>query len=208
MADVGKLIYHRSSAATTTVWLDADPVATGPSTPSCPTGQFIIPLNQTQQINSCIADPDDYGLAWDCMDMAFLGLSLMDFGPGQPYKVAFEDYSNRPQLFQYGPQPPDFNGSTFELSPVKDKEDVELGVAMFFSHLFDKLIICMFPFCCIYSAVLIIPQWKQMPSILSWATNGRCLLVRFGVGKTSRRRGSWRLPTSHGTVSGRTLTIP
>ena len=75
------------------------------------------------------------------MNEAYLGISLFDNGPGKPYQVAFDDYSKIAQLFQYGPQPPDFNGTVFDLQPVKDKEDGELGVAMFFSHLFDKLII-------------------------------------------------------------------
>ena len=81
------------------------------------------------------------------MDEAYLGISLWDHGPDEPYQVAFDDYSLRPQLFRYGPQPPDFNGTAFDLKPVKDKDDSELGVAMFFSHLFDKIVICMYLLC-------------------------------------------------------------
>lgn len=129
-----------SSASTTTVWLDADPVSTGPATPTCPAGHYIIPLNVTEQIGTCVID-QNLGMTWDCMNEAWLGINLWDRGPGLPYQVAFDDYSLRPQLFQYGPQPPDFNGTAFDLQSVKDKEDDELGVALFMSLLFDKLII-------------------------------------------------------------------
>jgi hypothetical protein len=77
------------------------------------------------------------------MDFAKLGINIFETpNAGPPLSVVFDDYSMHPQLFQYGPQPPDFNGSAFALAPVKDKEDDELGVAMFFSVLFDKLSIC------------------------------------------------------------------
>lgn len=126
------------------MWLDADPVATGAGTPSCPTGHYVIPFNATEQIANCIVDQNSLSFTWDCMNEAYLGISLFDNGPTKPYQIAFDDYSLRPQLFQYGPQPPDFNGTAFDLKPVKDKEDDQFGVAMFFSHLFDKLIIRMY----------------------------------------------------------------
>ncbi|KIW23830.1 uncharacterized protein PV07_11999 [Cladophialophora immunda] len=125
-------------AATTTVWLDADPAQTGPSTPSCPTGHYTIPLNQTQEIDSCVVD-DEYSHTWECLDFALLGINFFSNGPN--FSVVFDDYSVRPQLFKYGPQPPDFNGTSFGLQPYMDKEDDQLGVALFFSVLFDKLII-------------------------------------------------------------------
>ncbi|KAL2431457.1 hypothetical protein ABEF95_009228 [Exophiala dermatitidis] len=128
-----------ASSATTTVWLDADPAETGPSTPPCPTGHFQIPLNQTQEINSCVVD-SAYSSVWSCFDFARLGLNVFESAQGRPpLSVVFDDYSVRPQLFKYGPQPPDFNGTAFTLSPFKDKDDDQLGVALFFSVLFDKL---------------------------------------------------------------------
>ncbi|RMZ92079.1 hypothetical protein DV736_g664, partial [Chaetothyriales sp. CBS 134916] len=130
-----------STAATTTVWLDADPASTGPGTPPCPTGHFTIPVSNTIKVGSCVVDQQNLGTTWDCMNHAYLGISVFDHGPGQPYQVAFDDYSVLPKLFQYGPQPPDFNGTSFTLSPAQDKDDGQLGVGMFFSHLFDKLII-------------------------------------------------------------------
>jgi len=79
------------------------------------------------------------------MDYAKLGINVFDSGNGgPPLSVVFDDYSVRPQLFRYGPQPPDFNGTAFTMQPYKDKEDNQLGVALFFSVLFDKLSICEF----------------------------------------------------------------
>ncbi|RMZ80784.1 hypothetical protein DV737_g2868, partial [Chaetothyriales sp. CBS 132003] len=127
-----------STAATTTVWLDADPASTGPGTPTCPTGHYTIPVTNTIKLGSCVVDQDELADTWDCMNQSSLGISV--FGHG-PYQVAFDDYSVLPKLFEYGPQPPDFNGTSFNLSPAQDKDDSQLGVAMFFSHLFDKLII-------------------------------------------------------------------
>jgi hypothetical protein len=99
-------------------------------------------LNQTQQVQQCIVDTGIQAAGpWDCMDVAALGVSVFDEGSGFPPRVVFDDYSLRPQLFHYGPQPPDFNQTTFELTPVKDKDKDEYGVAMFFSSLFDKIVI-------------------------------------------------------------------
>lgn len=77
------------------------------------------------------------------MDFAKLGINVFESSDGgPPLSVVFDDYSVRPQLFRYGPQPPDFNGTAFEMQPFKDKDDDELGIALFFSVLFDKLSIC------------------------------------------------------------------
>jgi len=131
-----------AASATTTVWLDADPASTGPTTPPCPTGHWTIPLNQTDQVDTCVVNPA-LSNVWDCMNKAKLGISVFEsIDQGGPLlSVAFDDYSLRPQLFRYGPQPPDFNGSSFGLKPFMDKDDDELGVALFFSALFDKIVI-------------------------------------------------------------------
>ena len=140
---LSRLTCNSASSQTTTVWLDADPVSTGSSTPPCPTGHFTMSLNQTNQVDQCISDADLRKTgSWDCMDVASLGVSIFDEGPGYPPNVVFDDYSGVPKLFRYGPQPPDFNRQSFPLAPFKDREDDEYGVAMFFSSLFDKIVIC------------------------------------------------------------------
>lgn len=136
-----------ASSATTTVWLDADPVTTGPSTPSCPTGHYSIPINNIGQVEKCVTN-QDVGVAWDCMNEAQLGITVLREDPtengGSDTSIQFDDYSTVPRLFRYGPQPPDFNATKFAMQPVEDVDNRDYGVAMFFSHLFDKIVICMF----------------------------------------------------------------
>jgi hypothetical protein len=133
-----------ASSATTTVWLDADPVTTGPSTPSCPTGHYTIPINNIGQVEKCVTN-QGLASAWDCMDQASLGITVLEQDPnengGSDVSIQFDDYSTVPRLFKYGPQPPDFNGTKFSMLPVEDVDNRDYGVAMFFSHLFDKIII-------------------------------------------------------------------
>lgn len=85
------------------------------------------------------------GPAWGCMDIAYIGVNVFQDPDTDSMMAAFEDFSVNTQDFRYGPQPPDFNGTAFALSPMQDKDAGELGVAMFFSVLFDKLTICEYP---------------------------------------------------------------
>ncbi|ETN46700.1 uncharacterized protein HMPREF1541_00887 [Cyphellophora europaea CBS 101466] len=134
------------SSATTTVWLDADPVTTGPSTPPCPTGHYTIPLSNIGQVEKCVTN-QALSNVWDCMNtgVASLGITVLEEDPavnqGSDLSIQFDDYSLIPQRFRYGPQPPDFNGTKFAMQPVEDIDNRAYGVAMFFSHLFDKIII-------------------------------------------------------------------
>ena len=131
-----------AAAGTSTVWLDSNPTATGSGTPPLPTGHYTVPLNNTQNVGQCIPPGSPLDITWGCMPQPDLGISIWDNDPNTPPTINFDDYSLVPRLFTYGPQPPDFNGSAFPLQPVTDKDHTELGVAMFFSHLFDKIIIC------------------------------------------------------------------
>jgi hypothetical protein len=135
-----------NSAASSSIaafWLDTVPVTTDSNTPPCPTGHYTMYLNQSEQVEQCVANGElSAANTWDCMDIAALGVSVFYSEENQSYNAVFDDYSLRPTLFRYGPQPPDFNSSQFQLNPVKDKDDGEWGVAMFFGTLFDKLVIC------------------------------------------------------------------
>ncbi|KEF60369.1 uncharacterized protein A1O9_01929 [Exophiala aquamarina CBS 119918] len=127
-----------NGSATTTIWLDADPAQTDGSTGPCPTGHYTLALNQTEEVDTCVVDPALKN-AWGCMDFAKLGINIFEIPNGGSLQVVFDDYSIRPQQFKYGPQPPDFNGTAFTMEPYMDREDDDLGVALFFSVLFDKL---------------------------------------------------------------------
>ena len=130
-----------TSQSTTSVWLDADPVETGPSTPTCPTGHFNIPFQEIGNINKCVAQPK-LGDTWNCQEQANLGITILPEHDAGELSIIFDDYSNLPKRFAYGPQPPDFNGTKFPLQAVEDRDNRDFGVAMFFSYLFDKIVIC------------------------------------------------------------------
>lgn len=131
-----------ASASTSTVWLDADPVETGPATPSCPTGHYTIPLANNGLVEKCVTNAALMD-SWSCQAQANLGITILEEGPSgaKQLTITFDDYSLYPKWFEYGPQPPDFNYTKFILQPVEDIDNRDYGVAMFFSHLFDKLII-------------------------------------------------------------------
>lgn len=133
---------YANAATTTTIWLDAIPTTLGPNASPLPTGYYQIPFNQTQEIKQCIppAEYNQYEAAWGCMDIAYIGVSVDS--ANNAMTATFEDFSVNTQDFKYGPQPPDFNGSSFALQPMQDKDAGAWGVAMFFSVLFDKLSIC------------------------------------------------------------------
>lgn len=126
-----------SAMTTTTMWLDARPTSLSPDTPAIPTGDFQIPLNQTAEIKNCIGS-SLLTPAWGCMDIAYIGIDIFRPSPNAPVQAVFEDFSVNTANFRYGPQPPDFNGTAFDLEPMSDKDN-DWGVAMFFSVLFDKL---------------------------------------------------------------------
>ena len=128
-------------SAVTTIWLDAIPTTLGADSSPLPTGHYQIPLNQSQEVNQCIPT-SSYSNAWSCMDIAYIGLNVSQ--NNGVYQAVFEDFSANTAAFRYGPQPPDFNGTAFDLQPMSDKDAGELGVAMFFSVLFDKLAISMY----------------------------------------------------------------
>lgn len=132
---------YANAATTTTIWLDAIPTTLGPNASPLPTGHYQIPFNQSQEVKQCIPD-DQYAQmspAWGCMDIAYIGVDVFTNDTSNIMMATFEDFSTNTQDFRYGPQPPDFNGSSFTLQPMQDKDAGAWGVAMFFSVLFDKL---------------------------------------------------------------------
>ncbi|KAK5072000.1 hypothetical protein LTR51_006484 [Lithohypha guttulata] len=145
---VGGVIGNRQGAqrayangAVKTIWLDAIPTTLGPEASPLPTGQFQIPFNQSHEVKECIPNVDTMGAAWGCMDIAYIGVNVFKNESSNRMMASFADFSVNTQDFRYGPQPPDFNGTSFPLQPMQDKDAGAWGVAMFFSVLFDKLAI-------------------------------------------------------------------
>lgn len=125
------------------------------------------------------------------MDFAKLGINVFEAGYNGTLQVVFDDYSIRPQFFKYGPQPPDFNGTAFDLKPYMDKEDDDLGVALFFSVLFDKVSICKY----LHPHHLLVIDVSQYRLMLSYHPH-----------TTSRTNDLSLLHTSKKGVAGKTLT--
>ncbi|OQU97627.1 hypothetical protein CLAIMM_03528 [Cladophialophora immunda] len=128
-----------SSSVTSTTWLDAIPTTTTPYTPSLPTGSYTLPLHQTLQIDTCIEDAANLA-ACDCMNTASMSFQTNNGTQNLP-RITFNDSLPDPTQIRYGPQLPQLNNTSFDLAPYLDTNREELGVAMFFSTLFDKYII-------------------------------------------------------------------
>ncbi|KIX01357.1 uncharacterized protein Z518_09082 [Rhinocladiella mackenziei CBS 650.93] len=87
--------------------LDASPTTPSPDMPTLPTSHFVMPLNQTQQINTCVTN-DTLSATWECIGFMKQGIDLFD-STTSAARIIFDDYSVRPAFWRYGPQPPDFN---------------------------------------------------------------------------------------------------
>ena len=108
--------------------------------PTAPCGQYIIPTDEIKvDSNMCIVNTLQLSGAWGCMTLGGIGITINQFGSGQ--EVVFDPHPINAS-FTYGPQPPNFHGRSFALSPVIDNNDPDLGEALFFSTDYNKLTIC------------------------------------------------------------------
>lgn len=64
--------------------------------------------------------------------------------PGGVAQVVFEPQTIN-SSFTYGPQPPDLGTQPFSLALSADKDATNLGPALFFFDMYDKIVICMYP---------------------------------------------------------------
>ena len=139
---------------TATSYIDGSPLPSGTRLPDIPVGQFNVPTYQIKSnVATCVVDP---GLtqAWGCLPPTGLDMNISseeDPNPsrkrGPPHKkhtVTFRDYRLAPN-FTYWSQLPDFGGQEFELTPFMDKDQSNLGPALFFYTSYDKLNICKGP---------------------------------------------------------------
>lgn len=134
-----------SSGATPTSpsWLDAEPTSPSVGLP-VETGRYTVSLPQVQRNSVCIAEQAALNVTWQCMDSFSVGLSFTQNSDG--INVVFNDYSLNVKDMEYGPQPPDFNGTQLNLHTVTDTQDPSLGPALYFNVTFDKLVIGRLPF--------------------------------------------------------------
>lgn len=177
------------------------PTTLAPGTSPVPTGHYQIPFNQSEEINQCIPNPDVMGAAWGCMDIAYIGVNVFEDQVSGNYQAAFEDFSVNTADFRYGPQPPDFNGTAFMLQPMVDTDASDLGAAMFFSVLFDKLSISEYHIHCIWSTTNV-TQYPKM-HLYSIKTDEPLTLDNFPAGRLHRTTACpWHPPNNHGFASG------
>jgi hypothetical protein len=142
------LLYRTSALATVTVtsWIDATPLPISSGIPSVPTGPYNLPTDEMNiNSSSCIVE-NALSAAWDCMPSGGLWIDIEPLGSF--YQATFEPFPFPVNLsFQYGPQPPNLNGVSQPLFPFMDKDASNLGPAMFFYNLHDKLTIRKSPHC-------------------------------------------------------------
>lgn len=124
---------------TATTYFDATPLSTTPTgLAPVPTGDYLVSSNGTSDRSSkCVTDKD-YDSAWGCLDKRNLQISIE--GSSGSKKVRFQPEEPDPTL-TYGPQAPVLDPTSYPLSLMLDKDDIQLGPALFFFTAFDKLIV-------------------------------------------------------------------
>lgn len=124
---------------TATTYFDATPLSSTPTglTP-VPTGEYLVASNETSaHSNKCVTDKD-YDSAWGCLDKRSLQISIE--GRSGKKKVRFQP-ENQEGSLTYGPQAPSLEPTPYPLSLMLDKDDIQLGPALFFFTAFDKLVV-------------------------------------------------------------------
>jgi len=128
------------------VYLDGIPEPTySPAPSSCPQGHFVVPISNDPNAansNACIANPA-LSHAWECLSSD----SSIDIDIGwtggenaSTIQVSIENDSKLQPNFKLGAQRPNLTGS-YDLAPYMDRDNSELGVALFFWTWFTKVTI-------------------------------------------------------------------
>ncbi|EAW09621.1 uncharacterized protein ACLA_038320 [Aspergillus clavatus NRRL 1] len=116
---------------------DATPITSLPTgLPPVPTGEFVIPAGPKNQSKFCVAELD-YTSSWSCLSHGKIPIAV--HGKGDYRNITFEQAPINSD-FSYGAQAPILH-ATQELSPAYDSNDMNLGPALTFFTLFDKLVI-------------------------------------------------------------------
>ena len=138
---------NSSAAASTTVvtatsWIDATPLPTNSVLAGVPVGGYSVPLYQVKATSAtCVVDPA-LSSSWGCMPPMSLDINVTQPDPTSSMaQVSFEPYPLVPN-FTYGAQAPDLGGSPFQLAAFLDKDDTDLGPALFFVTQYPKIVIC------------------------------------------------------------------
>jgi len=120
--------------------IDASTIAAPTNAPPLPTGHFSLPLGDPQETNQdCLANPSQLK-AWACdVQPPPLFIDTQIASDGCP---SAQIYPPSPQAssIQYGPQPP-IVSPFLQLEFVVDLSDPQLGAALHFQDVYNKLVI-------------------------------------------------------------------
>ncbi|KAJ9316862.1 hypothetical protein DTO271D3_2995 [Paecilomyces variotii] len=123
---------------TATSQMDATPLATVPANLlPLPTGKFQIPASVKNQSKFCMPS-SSFWPTWGCMSQGSLEVEVD--GKVSQSSITFQEEPIS-GTFTYGAQAPVFSNPVFPLHLMLDKEDTQLGPALFFNTQFDKLVI-------------------------------------------------------------------
>lgn len=123
---------------TATPGMEATPI---PSMPygvlPLPTGTYNMPMNPKNQSKLCVAD-HAFMASWSCMNAGDIPIEIN--GTWGHRAITFPTQPTS-AVFTYGAQPPVFTNLTQALSPMLDSRNFDLGPALYFFAVMDKLVI-------------------------------------------------------------------
>ncbi|CRG86386.1 DNA-directed RNA polymerase subunit beta' [Talaromyces islandicus] len=128
------------AVVTITETTDVSPYSVTPTgIPSLPTGKYQIPWTVKNTSKFCIGSSNELQ-AWSCHVFDPLAIEVM--GSLEHGTMSIESPSFDNSHFSYGAQLPyDISPPQQELRMMKDKDDVNFGPALYFTTLFNKLVI-------------------------------------------------------------------
>lgn len=128
------------AVVTVTETSDVSPYSVTPTgLPSLPTGKYQIPWTVKNTSKFCIGSSNQLQ-AWSCHVFDPLAIEVMGSIEHGTMQIDSPSFDN--SHFSYGAQLPyDINPAQQELRMMKDKDDVNFGPALYFTTVFNKLVI-------------------------------------------------------------------
>ncbi|KAL9113391.1 MAG: hypothetical protein Q9227_002432 [Pyrenula ochraceoflavens] len=125
-----------ATATTNSITTALDAIPTPTTTPlDVQTGTYTLSMGLKLNSSRCIGGTASLS-AWACQNVSEPEVTFFN-----PLTAVFQDPSRIASNLKYDAQLPAFNGKVFPFEAVTDKQAPQLGTAMFFFTLFDKLVI-------------------------------------------------------------------
>ncbi|KAL1978550.1 hypothetical protein VTN31DRAFT_1409 [Thermomyces dupontii] len=126
-----------TSVVTITYTSDVTPLSTFPTdVPPLPTGRFRVPTKVHAQSKFCAAY--SYVSSWNCQNLEALDIEIQGTLPSAYAKLSPPVIDGS---FTYGAQAPFLSQPSHSLHMMLDKDEPDLGPTLFFSSIYDKLVI-------------------------------------------------------------------